>query len=218
MVRCQYYHTIMITGVPLGKHFRPPFCDTVIREHNWFWKPNTSNRVKNVSTLISEYLTSVGRGCHMILNLNPNPFGLIEDEELYAYKGFGEAVNLLHRDLVVTDTNPRLKVGVEKVWSLPRSLSAHNGSVVIMEDVARFGQLVTGYQLRLNTSYGWVDYPEYLTSIGHKRIHPFPKVFRGETVYAISLKIAKLVTGDSSIRMRKVSVYDWTKAAEKGYI
>ena len=209
---------MIIAGDPLGREFRPPFCDTVIREHDWFWKPNTTSRVKHVNTLVSEYLTSVGRGCHMILNLNPNPYGLVEDEDVQAYKGFGEAVRLLYKDLVIKNKIPKLKVGAEIVWSFPELLNARNGSVVIMEDVAKFGQLVAEYQLRFKTLQGWTGDPEQGSTIGHKRIHPFPKALSGETITAVSLKIGKLVTGTSAIRLREVSVYDWTQAAEKGYV
>ena len=154
----------------------------------------------------------------MILNLNPDPFGLVEEEDMRAYNGFGAAVNLLYEDPVIESKNPKLKVGVEKVWRLPGELHVENGSVVIMEDVREFGQLVAAYQLRVKTSHGWIDYPEQSTTIGHKRIHPFPEAFSGETISAISLKITKLVTGGDSIWLRGVSVYDWTRAARKGYV
>ena len=154
----------------------------------------------------------------MILNLNPDPYGLVEDEDIQAYKGFGEAVNLLYRDLVITDKNPELKVGVETVWSLEELYSMGKGSVVIMEDIAEFGQLVAAYQLRFKTLHGWLNYPEQGSTIGHKRIHPFPEEFSGEIISAISLNITKLVTDDTSIMIREVSVYDWTEAAGKGYV
>lgn len=154
----------------------------------------------------------------MILNLNPDPFGLVEEEDMSAYKGFGAAVNLLYKDPVIESKNPKLKVGVEKVWRLPEELNADNGSVVIMEDLVRFGQLVAEYQLRVKTSNDWIDYPEQSTTIGHKRINPFPKAFSGETITAISLKITKLVTGGDSVWLRGVSVYDWTRAAREGYV
>ncbi|KAJ7369614.1 hypothetical protein OS493_037564 [Desmophyllum pertusum] len=205
-------------GDPLGQQFCPPFCDTVIREHYWFWKPNTTNRVKKVSTLVQEYLTSVGRGCHLILNLNPDPYGLVEEEDIQAYKGFGEAISLLYKDLVFKDENPQLEVGVEMVWSLQEYLSMEKGSVVIMEDVAQFGQLVAEYELRFKTLQGWIGYPEQGSSIGHKRILPFPEESSGEIISAVSLKITQLVTGDMSIVLREVSVYDWSEAAERGYV
>ena len=212
------YYFCVIVGDPLGQEFRPPFCDTVIREHDWFWKPNTTSKVKNVRTLVSEYLTSVGRGCHLILNLNPDPYGLVEEEDMEAYKGFGEAIGLLYKDLVIKDKNPTIKVGVEKVWNLPERLRPDNGSVIIMEDVVKFGQLVAMYQLRFKTAHAWIDYPEQGSTIGHKMIHPFPKEFGGKTITAISLKIKRLVIGDTSIRLREVSVYDWSKAAGRGYV
>lgn len=154
----------------------------------------------------------------MILNLNPDPDGLVEDEDMQAYKGFGEAVDLLYKDLVITDKNPELKVGVEMVWSLQEPLNVGNGSVVIMEDVANYGQLVAEYHLWLKTLQGWLEYPEQGSTIGHKRIHPFPEIFSGKIISAISLNITKLVADGTSIMLREVSVYDWTEVARKGYV
>ena len=154
----------------------------------------------------------------MILNLSPDPFGLVEEEDMKAYKGFGEAVSLLYKDLVITDKNPELKVGVEMVWSLQEVYRIGKGSVVVMENIAEFGQLVAEYQLRFKTLHGWLDYPEQGTSVGHKRIHPFPAEFSGEIISAISLNITKLVTNGTSIMLREVSVYDWSEAGFKGYV
>lgn len=150
--------------------------------------------------------------------MNPDPYGLVEEEDIQAYKGFGEAISLLYKDLVFKDENPQLEVGVEMVWSLQEYLSMEKGSVVIMEDVAKFGQLVAEYELRFKTLQGWIGYPEQGSSIGHKRIHPFPEAFSGEIISAVSLKITQLVTGDMSIVLREVSVYDWSEAAERGYV
>lgn len=204
-------------GDPLGEQFCPPFCDTVIREHYWFWKPNTTSRVKTVSTLVNEYLTSVGRGCHLILNLSPDPNGLVEDKDIQAYKGFGEAIKLLYEDNVITVENPILKLGEEMVLSSEKPFSMVNGSVVIMEYLAKFGQLVAEYQLRFKTSQGWIEKPYQGSTIGQKAIIPFPTV-TGDAIFAVGINITKLVTNDSSIMLREVSIYDWSKAARKGYI
>ena len=154
----------------------------------------------------------------MILNLNPDPDGLVEDEDMQAYKGFGEAVNLLHKDLVISYKNPELKVGVEMVWNLQEPLCVSNGSVVIMEDIANYGQLVAEYHIRVKTLQGWLEYPEQGSTIGHKRIHPLPEIFSGKIISAISLNITKLVVDGTSIMLREVSVYDWTEATRKGYV
>lgn len=204
-------------GDPLGEQFCPPFCDTVIREHYWFWKPNTTNRVKKVSTLVGEYLTSVGRGCHLILNLNPDPNGLVEDEDIKAYSAFGEAIKLLYEDQVITVQDPVLTLGKEMVISSEKPFSVVNGSLVIMEDVAQFGQLVAEYQVRFKSSQGWIEKPLKGSTIGQKAIIPFPEV-SGDVIFTAGITITKLVTTDSSIMLREVSVYDWSKAAKNGYV
>lgn len=33
-------------GDPLGVTFQPPSCDTVLREHYWFWQPNTEQSLR----------------------------------------------------------------------------------------------------------------------------------------------------------------------------
>ncbi|XP_067053101.1 uncharacterized protein [Acropora muricata] len=204
-------------GDPLGEQFCPPFCDTVIREHYWFWKPNTTDRVKNVSTLVREYLTSVGRGCHLILNLDPDPNGLVEDEDIQAYSAFGKAIQLLYEDEVITLQDQVLKLGKEMVLSSERPFSKVNGSLVIMEDVAQFGQLVAEYQVRFKSSQGWIEKPLKGSTIGQKAIIPFPRV-SGGVIFAVGITITKLVTTDSSIMLREVSIYDWSRAAKNGYV
>ena len=154
----------------------------------------------------------------MTLNLNPDRNGLIEDQDLEAYKGFGEAINLLYRDLVMTVKNPEVKVGVDVVLSFQRPLIPGNGSVVIMEDIAQFGQLVAEYQLWFKTLQGWIESPEKGSSIGFKRIHAFPDMFNGNIISAVSLNITRLVTNGTSLMLREISVYDWTEAARKGFI
>ena len=154
----------------------------------------------------------------MILNLNPDPYGLVEEEDMQAYMEFGEAVSLLYKNLVFTDKNPELKVGVEIVWSLPELYWMGKGAVVIMENIAEFGQLVEEYQLRFKTLNGWLEYPEPGSSVGQKRIHAFPAAFTGEVISAVSLNITKLVTNGTSITLREVSVYDWNEAGLKGYV
>ena len=154
----------------------------------------------------------------MTLNLNPDRNGLIEDEDMEAYKGFGEAINLLYRDLVMTVKNPEVKVGVDVVLRFQKPLIPGNGSVVVMEDIAQFGQLVAEYQLWFKTPQGWIESPEKGSSIGFKRIHAFPDIFKGNIISAVSLNITRLVTNGTSLMLREISVYDWTEAARKGFI
>ena len=113
----------------------------------------------------------------------------------------------------MTDADPELQVEKQKIWEFQEVLSLRNGSVVLMEDVEMFGQLVEEYDLRFMTPLGWVGAPENCSTVGHKRIHPFPRQLAGQMVYAIGLTIKKLVTNETTLNLRQVSVYDWSEAA-----
>ena len=187
----------------------------MIRKHYWFWQPYTAHKVKDVRTLVREYLTSVGHGCTLLLNINPDTRGLVPEKDMTAYKQLGKAIKMLYSDPVMTHRRPKLYVGKCKVWKF-EALRSLNGSVVLMEDIEKSGQLVMEYQLKFKTSRGWVRSSEELeTTIGHKRIHPFPKTLARRKVHGISLKITKLLTKQKSVILRQVSVYDWNEAAKK---
>lgn len=207
----------MIQGNPWGQLFCPANCDTVIRQHYWFWQPNTECSVKSICRLVREYLTSVGHGCTLLLNLNPDTRGLVPEKDLSAYEELGKAIALLYKYPVSKYFSPEMQVGKEKIWRF-RELKSLNGSVVLMEDIEKSGQLVMEYELKLESEDGWIETPEAGSTIGHKRIHPFPTALLNKKVSAISLNITRLVTKQKSITLREVSVYDWNEAARQNLI
>lgn len=207
----------VIQGNPRGRLFCPANCDTVIREHYWFWQRNTEHSVKSTSRLVREYLTSVGHGCTMLLNLNPDTRGLVPETDLCAYRELGNAIALLYQYPVGRYCSPEMQIGEEKIWKF-RELKSLNGSVVLMEDIEKSGQTVMEYELKLETEDGWIKTPEPGSTIGHKRIHPFPIALANKKVTAISLNITRLVTKQKSITLREVSVYDWNEAARQNLI
>lgn len=207
----------VIQGNPWGQLFCPANCDTVIRQHYWFWQPNTECSVKSTQRLVREYLTSVGHGCTMLLNLNPDTRGLVPEIDLSVYQELGKAIALLYQYPVSKCCSPEMHVGEEKIWKF-RELKSLNGSVILMEDIEKSGQIVMEYELKLETEDGWIKTPEPGSTIGHKRIHPFPKALANKKVTAISLNITRLVTKQKSITLREVSVYDWNEAARQNLI
>ena len=207
----------IIQGNPHGELFCPANCDTVIREHFWFWEPDTEYAVKSVRRLVQEYLTSVGHGCTLLLNINPDTRGKVPERDLATYRKLGRAIETLYKDQVSKHSKQKMLVGKEKTWHF-KPFKALNGSVVLMEDVAEFGQLIMEYKLRIKTETKWVSLPYSGSTIGHKRIHPFPRGLDMKTISAISLKIIKLVTDQDSITLREVSVYNWNEAAKQNLI
>ena len=85
-----------------------------------------------------------------------------------------------------------------------------------MEDIEAYGQLVESYNIIYKTDE-MVKIVEG-SSIGHKRINPFPKIIRGMVLESVEMIIVGLLTEDKSIRLREISVYDWTDVVEKGFL
>lgn len=82
-------------GDPLGSRFNPPVCDTVLREHYWFYQPGTVATLKSTRQLVDNYLTSVGRASNLILNIAPDDTGAIPPVDSARYSDLGDAIRCL---------------------------------------------------------------------------------------------------------------------------
>lgn len=84
-------------GDPLGAIYAPASCDTVLSEHHWFNAPNMryDNDIRSTCSLVNAYLTSVGRGCNLILNVAPDWLGTISPKAKSAYAALGTAISCL---------------------------------------------------------------------------------------------------------------------------
>jgi alpha-L-fucosidase len=71
-----------------GKQWIPAECDVSIRP-GWFWHEAENARVKTPKQLINLYYQSTGRGATFLLNVPPNPQGLISPEDTASLKSFG---------------------------------------------------------------------------------------------------------------------------------
>ncbi len=74
-------------------------ADTTINRAGWFWHPNQQGSVKQPEKLMEVYLTSVGRGANLILNVAANRDGKLDEADVKALLTFGEA----RRRLLATD-------------------------------------------------------------------------------------------------------------------
>ena len=66
-------------------------ADTTINGAGWFWHPNQAGRVKSPEKLMDIYLTSVGRGANLILNVAPDRSGRLDEADVKSLLTFGEA-------------------------------------------------------------------------------------------------------------------------------
>ena len=63
--------------------------DTPINGRGWFWHPGQANNVKSPEHLMQVYMSSVGRGANLILNLAPNRDGRLDAADVASLEAFG---------------------------------------------------------------------------------------------------------------------------------
>ena len=78
---------LLNTGSPDGKQWVPAEVDVSIRP-GWFYHKEEDDKVKTPQQLFDIYLTSVGRGSTLLLNVPPDQRGLFNEKDVAALKGF----------------------------------------------------------------------------------------------------------------------------------
>ncbi len=76
--------------------------DTPINRAGWFWHPGQQDKTKSPKELMQVYMTSVGRGANLILNLAPDRQGKLCPEDVDALLQFGESLRqMLSHDMAL---------------------------------------------------------------------------------------------------------------------
>ncbi|MHA4845915.1 alpha-L-fucosidase [Flavitalea antarctica] len=78
---------LLNTGSEDGKSWVPAEVDVSIRP-GWFYHAKEDSLVKSPEKLFEIYLTSVGRGSNLLLNIPPDRRGLIHENDIRALNGF----------------------------------------------------------------------------------------------------------------------------------
>jgi len=78
---------LLNTGSENGTHWIPAEVDVSIRK-GWFYHAEEDSLVKTPKQLFDIYLTSVGRGSTLLLNVPPDRRGLIHENDVAALEGF----------------------------------------------------------------------------------------------------------------------------------
>ncbi len=181
-------------GNAFGKHWMPGEADVSIRP-GWFYRSSEDDRVKTAETLFELYLKSVGRGANLLLNIPPDPRGLIHEKDSAAVMGFAALrapfknnlastahVQLFHDDITLrvptlADGNPETSVRIPEsgvivnmYWDSPVEINA----ICLRENLA-FGQACAGFEVELWDEHAKVIQTLKGTTIGRKRILTFPE-------------------------------------------
>jgi alpha-L-fucosidase len=79
--------TLLNVGAADGTHWIPGEADVSIRK-GWFWREEEDSLVKTPEMLFNIYLSSVGRGSTLLLNVPPDKTGLLHKNDVNSLKGF----------------------------------------------------------------------------------------------------------------------------------
>ena len=157
------------SGDPDGQYWLPGECDVPVRNHDWFWQPDSAHKLYALDELMDMYYRSVGRNCNLLLNANPNPEGLVPDADFQRYIEFGKEIRRRFAKPVARTQGQGSTVELK----LPGPAVIDH--VVLMEDI-RHGERIRTYRVEGQT--GPDTWRELCAgeSVGHKRIEQFEPV------------------------------------------
>jgi alpha-L-fucosidase len=182
------------TGSENGTSWIPAEVDVSIRP-GWFYHAKEDSLVKTPEKLFDIYLSSVGRGANLILNIPPDRRGLINEIDVAALQGWKQLIdgyfktNLALNKLAVASsfrgnseeynavkvnddnketywaTNDEEKTGTVEI-DLGRPQLI---SFVVLQEYIKLGQRVKSFRIEIPKDGKWVALAKG-TTIGYKRI------------------------------------------------
>jgi alpha-L-fucosidase len=186
--------SLLQTGHAQGTHWIPAEVDVSIRP-GWFYHAKEDTLVKSPEKLFDIYLTSVGRGSTLLLNVPPDRRGLIHENDVASLKGFRALLNEafddnLAKNAKATASNVRgdyddysasnvVDKSPATYWSTDDDVTT--GSIelelqkegeityVIIQEHIQLGQRVSTFTVEVEQESGWKKVGEG-TTIGYKRI------------------------------------------------
>jgi alpha-L-fucosidase len=191
---------LLQTGTENGTHWIPAEVDVSIRP-GWFYHPEEDDKVKTPEQLFDIYLSSVGRGANLILNIPPDRRGLINEIDVAALKGWKKLIderlsNNLALNKPVEASSVRGKAPTytaanvtdgnkDTYWATNDDVTT--GSLVVdlgrrqkvgyvlVQEYIRLGQRVKAFSVEVEKDGQWVEVASG-TTIGYKRIVRFAPV------------------------------------------
>ncbi|NBA85067.1 glycoside hydrolase family 29 [Emticicia sp. CRIBPO] len=185
---------LLNTGHENGKNWIPAEVDVSIRP-GWFYHAEEDAKVKSPEKLFEIYLSSVGRGSNLLLNIPPDRRGLIHENDVASLQGWKKLmdeafkVNLAKGSKVyanaVRGKNKAFKAGnltdgkTGTYWAAPDDVkraelvitlpSVRKISYVTLQEYIRLGQRIKSFSVEVQQGGSWKEVARE-TTIGYKRI------------------------------------------------
>ncbi len=153
------------TGNRYGEEWIPAEVDVSIRP-GWFYHKEEDDKVKTPERLFEIYLQSVGRGANLLLNVPPDPRGLIHEKDSAALMGLYEKRTAFFAKEIKAKRGKPDKIGmIQLTLAAPEDV----GAILLQEDLQK-GQFCAAFEVKfLNTEKQVIETLKG-TTIGNKRI------------------------------------------------
>jgi alpha-L-fucosidase len=153
------------SGNRYGEKWVPAEVDVSIRP-GWFYHKEEDSTVKTPERLFEIYLQSVGRGANLLLNVPPDPRGLIHEADSAALMGFYEKRQQFASKHIKAKTDKPDKNGITQL-----TLAAPEvvGAIMLQEDLGH-GQFCAGFEVDFLNEEKQVIETLKGTTMGNKRI------------------------------------------------
>ena len=191
---------LLNTGDPNGTQWIPAEVDVSIRP-GWFYHPKEDSLVKSPEKLFDIYLTSVGRGSTLLLNVPPDRRGLIHENDVASLKAWRKLIDdtfrnnlALHAEATATEYrgesarfSPAKTTDGDKdtYWAVNDSTTTAALEIdlgqsreiryVIIQEYIKLGQRVKSFTVEGRENNEWRPLAS-ATTIGYKRILKFDPV------------------------------------------
>lgn len=141
-------------GTKGGKNWIPAEVNTSIRP-GWFYHASEDSLVRTPENLFELYLTSVGRGSTLLLNIPPDRRGLFHENDVAALHGFREILDSvfksnLAKDASITANNSR---GEGETYSAEKAIDKKKNTYWCTNDGVTTGSLELTWEKRQTLNY-----------------------------------------------------------------
>lgn len=211
-------------GSENGTNWIPAETDVSIRP-GWFYHEEENNRVKTPEQLFDIYLTSVGRGSTLLLNIPPDKRGLFHEKDVQSLYGFKEMLkkelghNLAYK-AKTSATNYRGKNSKfstanltdgqsQTYWATDDKVTTGSIEVdlgksatvkyILLQEYIELGQRVKAFTIEALEPGGWKEVAAG-TTIGYKRI------LKIEPVQTQRIRV-KITEAKASLVLSNIEVY-----------
>lgn len=185
---------LLNTGVAEGKNWVPAEVDVSIRP-GWFYHAKEDNLVKTPEKLFEIYLSSVGRGSNLLLNVPPDRTGQFHANDVSSLQGFASilkkelGINLAKKAIIKADSYRGKAISFsaknltdgnkDSYWTTnddvkTAQLEINLGSkqmvkYILLQEYVRLGQRVKAFSIDVWKDGNWQTVATE-TTIGYKRI------------------------------------------------